>query len=389
MRRDVVLCGANGFTGTKILSFLAAKRSLSMGVTCRSEDKVRRVTEGLDGVAGHATGIDDAEELSKVLSGYKVVINCIGPYEQTGFRVMDAALKAKTHYIDFSGEPKFIKESYQRYNAVFREGGMYAVHACGFDSMPVDIGILYAAEVLGKMGSFSSMEAESYLSLVNCRINLGTFRTALNSYDTAGTKDAAEEKRPSGKSGRKKVRKLPFYSAHVKKYSVLFPGSDSFILKMTKSLLAKETALPDTHCYLAIGSLLNLLTFAVFVSIIAVFSLARPLRDFTYRHIDSLSFGRIRREGPKDSEIAQSRFATTICLTGRGEGSGRVGAEVEVSGPDPGYVTTPICVAVALDLLLLKGEGGGVYSPGALFYGTDVVGRLEAEGVKFRRKEAA
>lgn len=59
-----------------------------------------------------------------------------------------------------------------------------------------------------------------------------------------------------------------------------------------------------------------------------------------------------------------------------------------VRGPEPGYVATPICVVqsafVVLDEIAKFPVQGGVLSPGAVFYNTSLIDRLDKEGVSFR-----
>lgn len=407
-KKDAVVCGANGFTAKKLLAFLVTKRQgLSLGITCRSDKKIEEalkyLEEKLPGAAGgplkriatHSLDIEDADKLAKVFSEYKVVVNCIGPYAQTGARVLSGALKAKVHYLDFSGEPAFIEASFAKFDLAMKEAGVCAVHACGFDSLPLDVGMVYGAAEVKKLGEYSALEAESHLQLLDCRINLGTLRTAINSLDIrqSGRKQPGKKERPGG--GRR-IRRLPFFSPRTFKYTVIFPGSDSFVLRKTRALT--DLPLPVCFCYLSVGSLPNLLALLLFVLLMLAISAVRPLRSLAYKYIDVLTLGRVRRGGPSDEEIERSRFATKIFITGtRTEhascaqgmpGLSRIDVEVEVAGPDPGYVTTPACLGVALDLLLLKAEGAsapkGVFTPGALFHDTDIVSRLAKEGVEIK-----
>merc|ERR1712183_504020 len=58
-----------------------------------------------------------------------------------------------------------------------------------------------------------------------------------------------------------------------------------------------------------------------------------------------------------------------------------------VSGPEPGYVTTPICMVAAAMTVLEESESipldGGVLTPGSAFKSTKLIDRLQQRGMKF------
>jgi short subunit dehydrogenase-like uncharacterized protein len=63
-----------------------------------------------------------------------------------------------------------------------------------------------------------------------------------------------------------------------------------------------------------------------------------------------------------------------------------------VSGPEPGYVATPI-IFVQLAKCLLEERTtlpaqGGVYTPGGLFYKSSLIARLKDAGIGFTVLEA-
>jgi short subunit dehydrogenase-like uncharacterized protein len=60
-----------------------------------------------------------------------------------------------------------------------------------------------------------------------------------------------------------------------------------------------------------------------------------------------------------------------------------------ITGPEPGYVTTPICVVQAAYVLLNEQnklpKGGGVFTPGAAFAETTLLDRLQGRDIKFSK----
>lgn len=45
--------------------------------------------------------------------------------------------------MDVSGEPYFMERMQLEYDELAREKGVYIVSACGFDSIPADLGVMF------------------------------------------------------------------------------------------------------------------------------------------------------------------------------------------------------------------------------------------------------
>lgn len=53
------------------------------------------------------------------------------------------SIGAGTHHVDLSGEPYYMELMQLKYNDLAHEKGVYIVSACGFDSIPADIGVKF------------------------------------------------------------------------------------------------------------------------------------------------------------------------------------------------------------------------------------------------------
>lgn len=73
----------------------------------------------------------------------RVVLNCVGPYRFYGEAVVKACVENGASHVDISGEPQFMERMQLEYNDAARESRVYVVQACGFDSIPADVGIVY------------------------------------------------------------------------------------------------------------------------------------------------------------------------------------------------------------------------------------------------------
>ena len=90
---------------------------------------------------------DDAS-LKDVAQRARVVITTVGPYLTYGEPLVAACADAGTDYVDLTGEPEFVDRTYLAHHATAEHTGARLVHACGFDSIPHDLGAYFAVQQL-------------------------------------------------------------------------------------------------------------------------------------------------------------------------------------------------------------------------------------------------
>ncbi|GAA4474395.1 trans-acting enoyl reductase family protein [Rhodococcus olei] len=143
---DVVVYGATGFVGRLTAEYLArhAPAGTRIGLAGRSRERLVRVREGLPGAADWpvlVASADDADSLTALANATHVVVTTVGPYAKYGIDLVRACAEAGTDYADLSGEVLFGRESIDRFHDVAAASGARIVHACGYDSIPSDLGV--------------------------------------------------------------------------------------------------------------------------------------------------------------------------------------------------------------------------------------------------------
>ena len=78
-----------------------------------------------------------------------MVITTVGPYLQHGEPLVAACAAAGTDYVDLTGEPEFVDRMYLAHHDAAVASGARIVHACGFDSIPHDLGAWFTVQELG------------------------------------------------------------------------------------------------------------------------------------------------------------------------------------------------------------------------------------------------
>ena len=144
---DVVLFGATGFVGVLIAEYLAAHAPAGTRIALagRNEAKLEKTRAALPSTAADwplivADG-DSPESLDAMAARTRVVATTVGPYLKYGEALLSAVANAGTDYVDLTGEVPFVRYSIDKYSELAAHTGARLVHACGYDSIPSELGV--------------------------------------------------------------------------------------------------------------------------------------------------------------------------------------------------------------------------------------------------------
>lgn len=149
---DLVLYGATGFVGALTASHLAAHAGAGVRIALsgrsRTKLEVLRTELGSSAASWELVVVDatDAAGLRKLAARTTAIASTVGPYDRHGRELVRACAEGGTHYADLTGEVLFVRWSLDTVSARAAETGARIVHACGFDSIPSDLGVLVTAE---------------------------------------------------------------------------------------------------------------------------------------------------------------------------------------------------------------------------------------------------
>jgi len=148
---DVIVYGATGFTGTLVAEYLLRQYgvdgNIKWGIAGRSVSKLESVRASLGEKAANLdiTVVDSQDEsaLAALASRTRVVITTVGPYALYGSNLVAACVEAGTDYCDLAGEVQWIRKMVDTHHVRATETGARIVHCCGFDSIPMDMGVWF------------------------------------------------------------------------------------------------------------------------------------------------------------------------------------------------------------------------------------------------------
>ncbi len=210
---DVVLFGATGFAGGLTADYLAGHlpESGRVALAGRNRGKLEAVRDRLvsdnpsisDIGLLHADSTDPVS-LREVARSAKVVITTVGPYLEYGADLVAACAEEGTDYVDLTGEPEFVDRMFLENDATARSTGARLVHACGFDSIPHDLGALYTAR---QLPGDAPMEVRGVVR-TNASLSGGTLHSGLKQLSRlrpmwqAASERRKAESRPSDRRAR-------------------------------------------------------------------------------------------------------------------------------------------------------------------------------------------
>lgn len=154
---DIVLMGATGFTGALTAEYLARHAPAGLrwalaGRTPRKLDELRTRLAAIDPELGDLELIQadstDALSVADLAARSSLVVSAVGPYLEYGEPLVAACAEAGTDYVDLTGEPEFVDRMYVAHHGTAARTGARLVHACGFDSVPHDLGAFFSVRQL-------------------------------------------------------------------------------------------------------------------------------------------------------------------------------------------------------------------------------------------------
>jgi short subunit dehydrogenase-like uncharacterized protein len=321
---DVVLLGASGFTGALTAEYLAehAPADLRWAVAGRNQQKLEAF--GKDVLHADVT---DPKSLRTLAESTRVVVTTVGPYIQYGEALVAACADAGTDYLDLTGEPEFVDRMYVGYHDRAVETGARIVHACGFDSIPYDLGVQYTVEQLPER---VPIQVDG-LVRAGGRPSGGTFHTAITALSRpkqnleAHRARRGAEPRPDGRRARAVTGRIHRQQGF---WAVPLPTIDPQIVGYSARLLDRYG--PDfrySH-YAAVKRFPMVAGGIGAAGLLVMSAQIPPLRNAL---LSRLKPG----DGPSPERRTRSWF--NVRFVGRGGGKQVI---TEVAGGDPGYDET-------------------------------------------------
>ena len=185
---DVIVYGATGFTGTLVAEYLLRQYgvdgNLKWSIAGRSASKLEAVRASLGDKAANLeiTVVDSRDEsaLAALASRTRVVLTTVGPYALYGSNLVAACVEAGTDYCDLAGEVQWIRKMVDTHHVRARETGARIVHCCGFDSIPMDMGVWFLQDTAMRVHGHYCDDIALYVKAIKGTASGGTIASMMN-----------------------------------------------------------------------------------------------------------------------------------------------------------------------------------------------------------------
>ena len=401
-RHDITLFGVTGFVGKLTGEYLAAHApdGLRVALAGRSHDRLEAVRAEL-GPRAAAWPLVEADftepsTIDAMAVRTRVVVTTAGPYRRHGLAVVAACARSGTHYADLTGEVLFMHDSAEQHHQEAQQSGARIVHACGFDSIPSDLGVLLLHETARADGAGDLEDTTLVVSRLKGGLSGGTLESGRQQFEELQEKpelrrivfdpyalspDRAEEPDLGEQRELRGVQRDPELGIWIGPF--IMAGTNSRVVRRSNALFGWEYGRRFRYReVMGFGSGATAPVKAGAVSAgLAMFSTAmsfRPSRTAARRVLPKPG------EGPDEKLRRTGYFGIDIHTT---TSSGwRYVAHVAAKG-DPGYAATSVMLGESGLCLALDGarlpERAGVLTP-ATAMGTVLVERLRNAGQTLR-----
>ncbi|XXG55679.1 hypothetical protein AAC387_Pa03g3289 [Persea americana] len=394
---DAVILGASGFTGKYVvreaLKFLNSPSSplKTLALAGRSPSKLSQTLSWASSPSPPPplpllqADVSDPSSLLSLSRRTRLLLNCVGPFRLHGQPVVAACVESGTDYLDITGEPDFMEKMEALYHDKARKAGSLVISACGYDSVPAEMGLIFNSRQWVSPAAPNRVEA--YLSLESERKivgNLATLESAVLGVANVGQWQELRRSRP--RRARPVIPGPPppkgaivEHQKSIGRWAVKLPSADPIVVRRTLASLAENPdGLPGVNeDEDQIEKRKNFWAMSLLLKYPEIFTL-----------------GMFRKTGPTEEEVNSATFK--LWFVGHGYSDSSLASRekkkpdteiiTRVSGPEIGYVTTPIILLQCALILLSERDKlpqGGVLTPGIVFGPTDLQNRLQHNGISF------
>ncbi len=397
-----MLFGATGYTGRIVAEYLLerAPKGLRWAIAGRSAARLEATRAELSRAVPAALELSvlvadaaDRRALDRIATATRAIATTVGPYARHGAPLVAACAAAGTHYCDLTGEVPFMRRMIDEHHEEARASGARIVFACGFDSIPSDLGCAMITAALEEAGA-RPRSVRMVVGPVRGGVSGGTAASLLEVLESASTPAMKRlladpyaldpENSPRGKDKDQLAPRVeralgiwtgPFVMAPV----------NTRVVRRTHALLGHPYG--DQFSYSeAVGTgrgalgLLKALALGAGLGGALLLLSAKPIRRAVAARLLPKA-----GEGPTKEQRARGFFRCALIADGETPSGERRCLQGEIRGvQDPGYgETAKMLGETAIALAKDESPGAGGCTTPAAALGMRLIERLRAAGMVF------
>jgi short subunit dehydrogenase-like uncharacterized protein len=381
---DIIVFGATGYTGNlaaNYLSYVSLQEKFTWALAGRNVQKLESVRNQLSKNNGAVTpellqaDVNDEASISTLAKSATVIITTVGPYAKYGEPLLKACAKAGTHYVDLTGEPNFVQAMRQKYDAIAQKTSAKIVNSCGFESIPPDMAVLYAVNLLKeRLGANNVANAKVVVHGAAEGFSMpsgGTWHSAVEAM--AGARQWMRERKPLQSHRVGSINTPILYEKNWQRWALNAPTIDPDVVCYSAHLRGDYGKHFSYGHFIAAKQPFKLAGMVAGMSVVFTLAQFTPTKNWLLKQ---------RQSGDGPSQDAREKGWFNMHVTAQAAGEKVV---VRLSGGDPFYGDTAKMLSqAALCLALDKNlpETTGIITPAAAM-GEALIPRLERAGLVF------
>jgi len=187
--------------------------------------------------------VDDPASLDRALLGASLVINCAGPFLDTAAPVIEAALRARIHYLDVTAEQTVALAAFEKFSDAARTAGVLIMPSVAFYGA---LGDLLATAALGNWPGADEIQIS--VALDSWKPTLGT---RLTGQRNAGRRFVFSNNRLSLLEDPAPKLEWPFPPPFGTQEVIALPLAETVII-------SRHLRVPEIHAYMNLAPLADL-----------------------------------------------------------------------------------------------------------------------------------
>lgn len=129
--RTVTVYGAYGHTGRFVIAELC-RRGWTPVLSGRDAGKLSALGSQYPELEKRLASVEDPASLDRALAGVSIVINCAGSFLDTAVPIVEAALRARVHYLDMAAEQQAALAVFERFGEAAKAAKVTVIPAMAF-----------------------------------------------------------------------------------------------------------------------------------------------------------------------------------------------------------------------------------------------------------------
>jgi len=149
---DIIIYGATGFTGSLGAKYMDKySNEFKWAIAGRDSNKLEKLQNEIPGKPEIVIAdANDEQALLKLTASTKVVASYAGPFNKYSNLLVKACVETGTHYVDITGEAIWVRDLIDNYHQRCIDNKIKIIPACGYDSIPSDLGTYFAAKQINE-----------------------------------------------------------------------------------------------------------------------------------------------------------------------------------------------------------------------------------------------